>query len=78
MRNTCVSTAVSGARDMVRSGRNGYIVEGRSPEEYGSAIDRALKLSADSSSATFSTELSARYSLATLGSEWRSLWSALR
>ncbi len=75
---TCVSTAVSGARDMVRSGRNGYIVEGRSPEEYGSAIDRALKLSADSSSAMFSTELSARYSLATLGSEWRSLWSALR
>ena len=75
---TCVSTLISGARDMVRSGCNGYVVEGRSPDEYARAIERALALASRPSSAEFSLGLSARYSLNTLAQDWRSLWSALR
>lgn len=39
-----VSTDVSGARDLVRPGENGFVVEGRDPAALGAAMVRALAL----------------------------------
>jgi len=53
-----VSTDVSGARDMIREGENGFVVIGRDPARYAEAVRRALRLPEPRA---VSLELAARY-----------------
>ena len=39
-----VSTTVSGAKDMIRNGENGYVIESRDPADFADAIQSALAL----------------------------------
>lgn len=72
---TMVSTAVSGSRDMISDGRNGFVVEGRDPLRYASAIRRALDLSG---AARVSRDIASRYAVDGLAADLRARWSALR
>lgn len=70
-----VSTQVSGATDMIVSGRNGFIVENRDPDAFAVAIRQALSLSGVE---TVSRSTAARYSLSGLARELRARWTALQ
>lgn len=66
-----VTTNVSGASDMVINGKNGFIVEERTPKEFFNAIELALKLIDKEAN---SYELSKKYFLSTLKSDIEHLW----
>ena len=72
---TMVSTAVSGSRDMISEGRNGFVVEGRDPRAYAEAVRRALELPG---AAALSRKIAARYAVDGLALDLRARWSALR
>lgn len=68
-----VSTDVSGARDMIRDGENGFVVPDRDPARYAEAVRRALRLS---NPGAVSLELAARYganAVRLIGEYWRVL-----
>jgi glycosyltransferase involved in cell wall biosynthesis len=69
-----VSTDVSGARDMIAEGRNGFIVRQRSAAAFSQAMDEALTLEAG----PVSTAIASRYSLGGLSEELGQVWPALR
>ena len=70
-----VSTDVSGARDMVLSGKSGYVVEGRDPHNYAAAVQEAMTLT---NAGTYSLNLSEKYSVKTLADELAALWVPLK
>ncbi len=72
---TMVSTNVSGARDMISEGGNGFVVDGRDPLAYAAAVRRALNLPG---AGRVSREIAARYAVDGLADDLRSRWSALR
>jgi len=74
----CVSTDVSGAKDMVKDGKNGRIVRSREPDEYARAIIDALELtSQERGGELFSQEVSKKYSIKKSAEELRKLWNPL-
>ena len=69
-----VSTDVSGARDMIVEGVNGYIVEKRDPERFAEAMNRALALKdADK----VSLGIADKYTLKNLARDLGMLWKPL-
>lgn len=75
----CVSTEVSGAKDMIEDGVNGKIVRDRTSDEFAAAIDSALALERLSlKGKRRSLELARRYSSATLANDWGNIWKPLR
>jgi len=74
----CVSTEVSGARDMIDDGVNGRIVGSREPSEYARAILEALELtSQERGGERASLEKSTRFSTETAAEELREFWAPL-
>lgn len=69
-----VSTRVSGAGDLVRSGRNGFVVEDRDPTSFAKAMDAALHL--DGAPAE-SARIAAPYRLDRLAARLGASWSVL-
>lgn len=69
-----VSTDVSGARDMVKDGLNGY-VQRRNPHAYAEAIHRAMNLER---AAAHSLEIAKKYAVKNLARELGALWAPLR
>lgn len=69
-----VSTAVSGAAELVREGVNGFIVRERDPELYARAMEEALELPR---AAPASLEVAERYSLRRMAAAHRELWPPL-
>jgi glycosyltransferase involved in cell wall biosynthesis len=70
-----ISTDVSGARDVIRDGANGYVVSSRDPAGVADAIASALKLPDVASN---SLRIAERYSLGSLRAELQVLWPAIR
>jgi len=70
-----VSTDVSGARDMVHNGRNGYVVAKRDPHIFAEAIYNAMNLE---NAAAHSLGLSEKYAVKNLACELEMLWTPLR
>jgi glycosyltransferase involved in cell wall biosynthesis len=68
-----VSTDVSGARDMIREGENGFVVRTRDPEAHAEAIRRALLLR---DAQRVSVEIASRYGLDSIGQIGK-LWKVL-
>ncbi len=66
-----VSTDVSGARDLIRNGENGYLVKDRSPETFCDAITSALSLP---DARAVSTRIAQDYAVSNLASSLGSLW----
>ena len=69
-----VTTRVSGASEIVHNGRNGYVVEGRSPEGFADAMEQALRLK---DVAQVSLGLTERYALKNLRRDMEKVWPAL-
>jgi glycosyltransferase involved in cell wall biosynthesis len=73
-----VSTDVSGARDLIREGKNGYVLAGRDPNCFAEAIEATLALQ---NSKEHSLEIAACYDVkrlrARLLGEWNSVREAL-
>jgi hypothetical protein len=69
-----VATDVSGARDMIVEGRNGFLVRQRDPERFAQAMEDALHLDA----APVSTATAGRYGLGGLAHELGQVWSPLK
>jgi glycosyltransferase involved in cell wall biosynthesis len=69
-----VSTDVSGADAMIRSGHNGFIVKERNPTLFADAITKALKLK---NAKEVSLEIAARYSTKTIVFDLGLLWQPL-
>jgi glycosyltransferase involved in cell wall biosynthesis len=69
-----VSTDVSGARDMVEDGLNGYVVRGRDPQRYAEAVGKAMKLE---NAAEHSLRLAGKYAVKNLASDLGALWPPL-
>ena len=69
-----VSTDVSGARDMICHGENGFIVEERNPRQFANAILKTLELK---SARKISLEIASRYSTKTLAFDLGSIWNPL-
>ena len=69
-----VSTDVSGARDMILEGGNGYIVEKRDPNCFAEAMNRSLALK---EAAKISLRLADKYALKNLVRELGELWKPL-
>lgn len=70
-----VSTAVSGAHDLIRQGRNGYIVANRDPRDFSAAIESAVHLPDAEST---SLNIARSYSLDAFASRLVSGWPSLR
>jgi len=70
-----VSTDVSGSRDMVVEGQNGFIVRQRTPDVFARAMEDALALD---TAHRVSTSVASRYRLGTLAQDLGRLWSPLR
>jgi glycosyltransferase involved in cell wall biosynthesis len=68
-----VTTAVSGARALVRPGRNGFVVDGRDPAELARALGRALSLD-PAAAARESLDVARRYALAELPGRLGAAW----
>jgi glycosyltransferase involved in cell wall biosynthesis len=73
-RKPIVSTAVSGARDMIVEGVNGYIVEKRDPKCFVKAMVRALSISEPEQTSLCIAE---KYSLKNLSKDLATLWKPL-
>jgi len=71
---TIVSTDVSGARDMIVPGVNGFIIEERSPRVFAEAMARAVRLP---DAGRVSLELSQHYSVRTMKRELSAVWNAI-
>ena len=71
-----VTTDVSGARAMVHSGRNGFVVPGRDPGELAGAIGRALSLD-PAAAGRESLALARRYALSELPGRIGAAWPVL-
>ncbi len=69
-----VSTDVSGAKDMITDGQNGFVISGRDPHVYAEAICNTLKLK---SAKIHSLRLSENYSLKYLSHELGAIWKPL-
>jgi glycosyltransferase involved in cell wall biosynthesis len=69
-----VSTDVSGANDMIRSGHNGFVVKERNPKLFADAISKALDLK---NASEVSLKVAGRYSANTIASDLGSLWKPL-
>lgn len=69
-----VSTAVSGANDMVRQGQNGYVVKERDPKIFADAMSKALGLR---NAKEVSLEIAGRYSTKTIAPDLGCLWKPL-
>lgn len=69
-----VSTDVSGAREMVREGHNGFVVGGRDPREFAAAVLRAATLP---DAAVVSSEIAERYSIENLAEDLGKIWKPL-
>ncbi|MBU0995218.1 MAG: glycosyltransferase family 4 protein [Proteobacteria bacterium] len=69
-----VSTDVSGANEMIRSGHNGFVVKERNPNLFADAISKALELK---NARDVSLEIAARYSTKTLAPDLASIWNPL-
>jgi glycosyltransferase involved in cell wall biosynthesis len=70
-----VSTDVSGAHDMIKDGKNGYIVTKRDPKEYAQKIFQALKLTQPSE---YSIKIAQEYSIENLHHSLTRLWPPLQ
>lgn len=68
-----VTTDVSGARDMIIDGDNGFVVEKRDSRKFADAISRALNLHAE----TVSIGIAQKYSLDTLERDFSKIWQPL-
>lgn len=73
----CVSTSVSGSRDMIRDGVNGRIVWRRDPGEYAKCVCDAFELSKNPEAVQTSIELARLYSTTTLAEDWGKYWKPL-
>ena len=69
-----VSTDVSGARDMIRQGENGCVVDGRDPGEFADALLQALTLT---DAGRVSLEMARKFSVQTLARDLGALWPPL-
>ncbi len=69
-----VSTDVSGAKDLIRSGENGFVVEGRNPKNFADAIRKTLYLK---NAERASLQIAARYSTKTIASDLGRIWKPL-
>jgi glycosyltransferase involved in cell wall biosynthesis len=69
-----VSTDVSGTRDMIVEGQNGFVVRRRDPEVFAQAMNDALELEA---AGRVSTATAGRYALGSLAYELGQIWSPL-
>lgn len=70
-----VTTKVSGAADLVRSGVNGFIVEERDPEAFARAMEAALRLR---EAEAVSVALAERFSLSRMAAAHAEAWPALQ
>jgi glycosyltransferase involved in cell wall biosynthesis len=70
-----VATDVSGARDQIVEGGNGYIVDSRDPAVYAAAVQKALNLA---NASQVSLQIAMRFSVERLAAELRPLWTPLR
>lgn len=70
-----VSTDVSGAKDMIKDGLNGYVLSVRDPDEYATAIYKAMNLKEVASQ---SLNLAENYSVKRLAPALEALWDAVR
>ncbi len=75
---TMVSTNVSGASDMIRRGRNGFVVTEYDPVAYSNGVLNALDLLQDDSVNHESLLIAKSFSLSSLAEDWASLWKPLR
>lgn len=66
-----VSTNVSGAKEMIKEGQNGFIVNSRIPKEYAEKINDCLKLK---DFRDISLSIANKYSLMTLKTDLDKLW----
>lgn len=66
-----VTTNVSGANEMVREGKNGYIVKTRDINNYANAIEEGLKLP---EAKKYSLSVASKYALTTLKQDLDNLW----
>jgi glycosyltransferase involved in cell wall biosynthesis len=69
-----VSTDISGARDMIRDSKNGYVVSNRGPEAYASAVLDAMRLEgAREESVLIAERYATKYLARDLGALWMPL-----
>ena len=69
-----VSTDVSGAKDMICQGRNGFVIEERNPDLFADAILKTLELK---NAWKISKEIATRYSTKTIAPDLASIWNPL-
>jgi len=69
-----VSTDVIGAKDMIRQGENGFVVEERNPRLFEDAILETLELK---NAGKIGKEITARYSKKTIAPDLSSIWDPL-
>jgi len=69
-----VSTDVSGARDMILQGQNGFVISNRDPEQFASAVAQALVLDKPN---PVSLCIAKKYSLVNLRNDLCRLWQPL-
>jgi len=69
-----VSTDVSGARDMIVEGQNGFIISNRDAEQFASAVEQALVLEKPN---PMSLRIAEKYSLVNLRDDLCRLWQPL-
>ncbi len=69
-----VTTDVSGARDMIMEGQNGYVVEKRDPVKFAKAMEAALMLQ---DSQRVSLNIAEKYALKNLSNALGRLWKPL-
>jgi glycosyltransferase involved in cell wall biosynthesis len=70
-----VSTAVSGVRDLILPGQNGFILENREPTEFAAAMRRAIQLQ---HAPGISASIAARFDISRLGERLAQLWTPFR
>lgn len=70
-----VSTLVSGAKDMICEGKNGYLVKTRDPDSFADSMHKVLSISAEA--ADIAREVEMTYSLKTLRRDLSELWFPL-
>jgi glycosyltransferase involved in cell wall biosynthesis len=71
---TIVSTDVSGARDMIVPGKNGFVVEKCSPQTFAKAMDLACKIP---DARRTSLELAQQYSVRNMKRDLSAVWNAI-
>lgn len=69
-----VSTDVSGARELIVDGENGFVLIGRNPEEFAKAMSTALDMK---STQKTSLGISSKYALTNLEKDLGSIWKPL-